>query len=209
MQDITAASISREHLSEFIAYLRLGFGHIADPKAYDHMLFIAALTAAYPPSAWKRLVWLVTAFTLGHSVTLALATLDVVRVNTQVVEVLIPITIVLTSAAGIVTARGAHGTGSPKLQYALAAVFGLIHGLGFSTFLRSLLGTEESIAGPLFAFNVGLEVGQLFIVAGVMLLGLLAERLLRLTRREWVLVLCGGTMAVAIAMIVDRIHPIT
>ena len=196
-------------LSEFIAYLRLGFGHIADPKAYDHMLFIAALTAAYPPSAWKRLVWLVTAFTLGHSVTLALATLDVVRVNIQLVEVLIPITIVLTSLTGIVTARGAHEMGSPRVQYTLAAVFGLIHGLGFSSFLRSLLGGEESIVGPLFAFNVGLEVGQLFIVAGVMLLGLVAERLLRLTRREWVLVLCGGTMAVAITMIVDRIHPIT
>ena len=78
-------------------YLRLGFGHIADPRAYDHILFVAALTAAYPPVAWRRLVWLVTAFTLGHSVTLALATLNVVRVNSQLVEVLIPVTIVLTS----------------------------------------------------------------------------------------------------------------
>ena len=99
--------------------------------------------------------------------------------------------------------------GGRDVRAGIAFVFGLIHGLGFSSFLRSLLGGEESIVGPLFAFNVGLEVGQLFIVAGVMLLGLLAERLLRLTRREWVLVLCGGTMAVAITMIVDRIHPIT
>ena len=92
-------------------------------------------------------------------------------------------------------------------QYVLAATFGLIHGLGFSTFLRSLLGGEESIVKPLLAFNVGLEVGQLFIVAIVMLLGVIAVRAFGLTRREWVLVLCGGTMAVAVTMIVDRRQP--
>jgi len=198
-------------LSEFLVYLRLGFGHIADPRAYDHILFVAALTAAYPPVAWRRLIWLVTAFTLGHSVTLALATLDVVRVNSHLVEVLIPVTIVLTSIAAIVLSKGdtedAGPTGSQLPQYVLAATFGLIHGLGFSTFLRSLLGGEESIVKPLLAFNVGLEVGQLFIVAIVMLLGVLAVRAFRLTRREWVLILCGGTMAVALTMIIDRLNP--
>jgi hypothetical protein len=194
-------------------YLRLGFGHIADPRAYDHILFVAALTAAYPPVAWRRLIWLVTAFTLGHSVTLALATLNMVRVNSQLVEVLIPVTIVLTSVAAIVLSKGdteeRGPTGSQLPQYLLAAAFGLIHGLGFSTFLRSLLGGEESIAKPLLAFNVGLEVGQLFIVAIVMLLGVLVVRVLRLTRREWVLILCGGTMAVALTMIIDRLNPVS
>ena len=132
----------------FAVYLRLGFGHIADPKAYDHILFVAALTAAYPPVAWRRLVWLVTAFTLGHSVTLALATLDLVRVKSQLVEVLIPVTILLTSIAGIVFSKGDTEEGGPigsqLPQYLLAAAFGLIHGLGFSTFLRSLLGGGRS-----------------------------------------------------------------
>jgi len=200
-------------LSEFLVYLRLGFGHIADPRAYDHILFVAALTAAYPPVAWRRLVWLVTAFTLGHSATLALATLDVVRVNSQLVEVLIPVTIVLTSIAVIVFSKGAtEGTGPTRSQlpqYVLAATFGLIHGLGFSTFLRSLLGGEESIVKPLLAFNLGLEAGQLFIVAIVMLLGVIAVRAIGLTRREWVLILCGGTMAIALTMIVDRLHPVS
>ena len=200
-------------LSEFAVYLRLGFGHIADPKAYDHILFVAALTAAYPPVAWRRLVWLVTAFTIGHSVTLALATLDLVRVRSQLVEVLIPVTIVLTSIAAIVFSRGdtedEGPTRSQLPQYVLAAAFGLIHGLGFSTFLRSLLGDEESIVTPLLAFNLGLEAGQLFIVAVVMLLGVIAVRLLKLTRREWVLILCGGTMAVALTMIIDRLNPVS
>ncbi len=200
-------------LSEFLVYLRLGFGHIADPRAYDHILFVAALTVAYPPVAWRRLVWLVTAFTLGHSVTLALATLDLVHVRTQLVEVLIPVTIVLTSIAAIVFSKGdteeSGPTGSQLPQYVLAASFGLIHGLGFSTFLRSLLGGEESIVAPLLAFNIGLEIGQLFIVGIVMLLGVVAVRALGLTRREWVLVLCGGTMAVALTMIVDRFNPVS
>lgn len=200
-------------LSEFLVYLRLGFGHIADPRAYDHILFVAALTAAYPPVAWKRLVWLVTAFTVGHSITLALATLNLVHVNARLVEVLIPVTIVLTSIAAIAFSKGDDESTGPTRsqlpQYLLAAFFGLIHGLGFSTFLRSLLGGEESIVKPLLAFNVGLEVGQLFIVAAVMLLGVLAVRLLGLTRREWVLILCGGTMAVALTMIIDRLNPAT
>lgn len=163
--------------------------------------------------AWRRLIWLVTAFTLGHSVTLALATLDLVRVRSQLVEVLIPVTIVLTSIAAMVFSRGdsedAGPTRSQLPQYVLAATFGLIHGLGFSTFLRSLLGGEESIVKPLLAFNIGLEVGQLFIVAIVMLPGVIAVRAFGLTRREWVLVLCGGTMAVAVTMIFDRVNPVS
>jgi hypothetical protein len=197
-------------LSEFAVYFRLGFRHIADLGAYDHMLFIAALTVAYPAAAWRRLVWLVTAFTLGHSVTLALATLDVVRVGARLVELLIPVTIVLTGLAAVFLSRGedeTHGPpGSQVPQYALAAGFGLIHGLGFSNYLRSLLGGEESIVRPLFAFNVGLEIGQLLIVGVVLLLGVLLPRLLRLTRREWVLLVSGGTVAVALTMIAERLR---
>jgi len=197
-------------LSEFAVYLRLGFRHIADLGAYDHMLFVAALTVAYPPAAWRRLAWLVTAFTLGHSVTLALATLDVVRVRASLVELLIPVTIVLTGLAALFVSQGedeTHGPpGSQAPQYALAAGFGLVHGLGFSSFLRSLLGGEESIVRPLFAFNVGLELGQLLIVATVLLLGVLLPRLLRLTRREWVLFVSGGTVAVALTMIAERLR---
>ena len=212
---LTAPDTSRSppgepHLSEFAVYLRLGFRHIADLGAYDHMLFIAALTVAYPPMAWRRLVWLVTAFTLGHSVTLALATLDVVRVRASLVEVLIPVTIAVTGLAAVMLSRGEderHGPpGSQAPQYALAAGFGLIHGLGFSNYLRSLLGGEESIVRPLFAFNVGLEMGQLLIVAAVLLLGVLLPRLLRLTRREWVLLVSGGTVAVALTMIAERLR---
>ena len=108
------------------------------------------------------------------------------------------------------TGRGedeVHGPpGSQAPQYALAACFGLIHGLGFSNYLRSLLGGEESIVRPLLAFNVGLEIGQLLIVAAVLLIGAVVTRLLRLTRREWVLLVSGGTIAVALTMIAERLR---
>lgn len=197
-------------LSELATYLRLGFAHIADPRAYDHILFVTALTAAYAPRQWRPLLLLVTAFTLGHSLTLALATLDLVRVSAPLVEVLIPVTIVVASAIAIAEQRRASSARptarrSWRWLYALAAAFGLVHGLGFSNFLRALLGGEDSLLVPLFAFNVGLELGQLLIVAGVLLLGAAAERLLRLARRDWVLVVSGATAGVAATMILDRL----
>lgn len=198
--------------SEILTYLRLGMHHIADLSGYDHILFVAALTVAYRPNDWHRLLWLVTAFTLGHSVTLALATLDLVRVNPRAVEAAIAGTIVATSLMAIALAArtpagdplpvSAHGQ---RLRYALAAGFGLIHGLGFSSFLRSLLGDEDSILVPLLSFNVGLELGQLLIVAGVLLLGVLVERVLGLSRRDWVLVASGAIAAIGTTMIAERL----
>jgi hypothetical protein len=155
---------------------------------------------------------LVTAFTLGHSVTLALATLDLVQVKSASVEAAIAATIVITSLMAIVAVvRAPAGQaqnvsiGGQRLRYAMAAGFGLVHGLGFSTFLRSLLGGEESLVLPLFSFNLGLEVGQLSIVVGVLLLGMLAERLLHLARRDWVLIVSGGIVAMGLTMLAQRI----
>jgi len=198
--------------SEILTYLRLGMHHIADLRGYDHILFVAALTVAYRPNDWHRLLWLVTAFTLGHSVTLALATLDLVRVNASLVEAAIAGTIVATSLMAIAfAARTPAGAALPvseqgqRLRYALAAGFGLIHGLGFSSFLRSLLGDEESILVPLLSFNVGLEAGQLLIVAAVLALGVVVERMFRLSRRDWVLVSSGGIAAIGATIIAERL----
>ena len=134
--------------SEFAVYFRLGIEHIADLKGYDHILFIAALTAAYSLRQWRQLLILVTAFTLGHSITLALATVGAIRVNTTLVEVLIPITILVASVFNIVDSKVTQddGIGSDRMRrhqsvlYVLAGGFGLIHGLGFSSFLRAVLG---------------------------------------------------------------------
>ena len=197
--------------AEFWLYLRLGYHHIADLAGTDHLLFIAALTIGYAPREWRRLAVLVTAFTVGHSVTLALATMRVVSVPTRVVEALIPVTIVVTSLLAVYEQqRLVRNAGSPLPvhapgRYVLAATFGLIHGLGFSTYLRAILGREESIALPLFAFNVGLEVGQLLILAVVVAAGVLAGRWLGLARRDWVHVVAGATGGVALVLLVERL----
>jgi hypothetical protein len=198
-------------LSEFTTYFRLGLGHIADLRGYDHILFLVALTAGYAAREWKRLLWLVTAFTLGHSLTLALATLDIVRVNGGLVELLIAVTIVVAGIYGI--ARGwrsaravASKDGRQGLLYAMAGGFGLIHGLGFSTFLRSLLGDEDSIVWPLFSFNLGLEVGQLVIVGAILLVGAVLCEAAGLARRRWAVVLSAGTVLLGLQMVVDRLR---
>ncbi|MDP1858646.1 MAG: HupE/UreJ family protein [Gemmatimonadaceae bacterium] len=196
--------------SEFATYFRLGIGHIADLRGYDHILFIVALTAGYALRDWRRLLWLVTAFTIGHSITLALATLNLVQVHAPSIEVLIPITIVLTAGYSIWARRRSEAGGEEyapekhRLLYGLAGCFGLIHGLGFSNFLRAVLGGEEGIALPLFSFNVGLEIGQLAIVACVLLAGALVCDVVGLTRRRWATGLSALIVVLGVRMVVER-----
>ena len=172
-------------LGEFALYLQLGFHHIADLAGYDHLLFVAALAIPYSVREWRQLAILVTAFTLGHSVTLALATLRLVSVPSALVETLIPVTILIAALLSWRNvSRDASTVRVPPARYLLAAGFGLIHGLGFSNYLRALLGQEESIALPLFAFNVGLELGQLLILALVLAIGALVVRV-ALSSNRW------------------------
>ena len=205
-------------ISEFLVYLRLGFEHITDVGGYDHLLFVAALTAT-DLGRFRRLFWLVTAFTVGHSITLALATLNLVRVDTSLVEILIPVTILATAAVnafswGIGPRPESPEDSSPeepiesetRVRYLLAVGFGLIHGLGFSTFLRAALGWEENIFLPLLSFNIGLELGQLAIIAVLSLIALLLIRGLGLTRRAWVLGVSAITGGMALVLLLQRIQ---
>jgi hypothetical protein len=197
-------------LTEFTIYLRTGYHHIAAIGAWDHILFVAALTAAYGPREWKRIAVLVTAFTIGHSITLALATFNVVHASPRVVEPLIAATIVVTAIAAIrdqlVTASESAARAARTRRYATAGIFGLVHGLGFAGALRALLGGEESITVPLLGFNLGLEFGQLVVVSISFALGLAAGRWLGLSRRTWVLALSGMAGVVGLVLLVDRLR---
>ena len=192
--------------TDFSLFLPLGFRHIADLRSADHILFVAALTAAYAPREWTRIAWLVTAFTVGHSVSLALATFDVVRVQARAVEIAIAATIIVTALVAIHDQHRPTTT-RPALasRYAAAGIFGLIHGLGFSNYLRALLGGESDLVVPLLAFNVGLELGQLLIVATVLAAGAAVERELKWPRRDWVLVLSGATAGVGVTILIARV----
>ncbi|MDG2265992.1 MAG: HupE/UreJ family protein [Candidatus Marinimicrobia bacterium] len=200
--------------SAFSIYAKIGFYHIADINAYDHILFVVALCAIYKLSEWKRVAILVTAFTIGHSVTLALAGLDVITFPKDVIELLIPVTIVLTClynifsrtnqprAGKMTPSKIAYLTRQIIVNYFFAFFFGLIHGMGFSNYLKSVLDADESLVWLLFAFNVGLEIGQLMIVAIIFVFAYVAMDILKVKQRTWNIVVSSlvGFMAIGLIL---------
>ena len=197
-------------MDDFLIYLRLGFDHITDFRGYDHILFIVALCAVYTLRQWRQVLILVTAFTIGHSITLALATLRLINYSTALVELLIPVTILIAAITNFFYKEPkkrllpAAKRPTTKGRYALAVVFGLIHGMGFSNYLRSLLGREANIVEPLLAFNIGLEIGQLVIVSLVLGLAFLVIDLLKSSRFRWTLIVSGIVAGMALSLILDN-----
>ena len=197
--------------STFGVYLRLGFDHLLDLRGYDHILFLAVLCAAYSLARWRELLILVTAFTVGHSLSLAAATLGLVRIGSGLVEFLIPVTIVATAVTNLAgLGRRGRGTGrwsAPRVRYGLALVFGVVHGLGFATFLRLALGGERSIWLPLLSFNIGLELAQIVAAAGVLAIGLAVTRIPGVGKRLWTAALSAAAGGVALVMAAGRFPP--
>ena len=192
--------------SLFSTYLELGFKHISDPEAYDHIVFIIALCAIYRLSEWKKVAILVTAFTIGHSITLALAAFEVITFPGEIIEMLIPVTIILTCLYNVIfTKETVEEKGifnrQLSINYLFALFFGLIHGMGFSNFFRSLHGNESSIVKPLFAFNVGLELGQLLIVAAILIVAYIVLDIFKAKQREWNLFVSGAAAGIAITLL--------
>jgi hypothetical protein len=193
-------------MSEFQLYFNVGRDHILDYKnGYDHILFVVALCALYILRDWKRILILVTAFTIGHSITLALATLNLVTVNPAWIEFLIPLTIFITAASNLFKDEENLGDRSVQINYAYALIFGLIHGLGFSNYLKSILGKDRSIVSQLLAFNLGLEFGQLVIVAVFLIICFLLIDLFGLNRRDWKMVLSSAIAGMALILMKERI----
>jgi hypothetical protein len=190
-------------MQDFWLYFQLGRDHIADWKAYDHILFVTALCLRYLLKDWKKVLILVTAFTIGHSITLALSVLNYVSVSVKWIEFLIPVTIVITAISNIWQKEFQFKTRFP-LIYFFALFFGLIHGLGFSNYLKSLLGKETNIVSELLAFNLGLEFGQILIVMLVLVISWICITLLKFSRREYLLFLSGAIFGVAFLMAIER-----
>lgn len=185
-------------------FFPLGIQHIADLSAIDHILFITALCIRYQWGDWKKLLILITAFTIGHSLTLALSTLQIINLPTELTEFFIAVTILLTALNNIVVRNFSFDKKYP-LIYFYALIFGLIHGLGFSTLLKSMLGKNENIVVQLLAFNAGIEVGQLLIVTIILFLSFIFVSLLSVNRREYILFISGGIAALAIEMMIERL----
>ncbi|WP_226390302.1 HupE/UreJ family protein [Penaeicola halotolerans] len=193
-------------MSDFSLFLKLGFEHISDLQGYDHILFIVALCAIYTLKDWRGILWMVTAFTIGHSITLVLATFEVIMVSQTLVEKAIPLTILLTCLFNIFLTKGEKNVKqSATIKYLIACGFGLIHGLGFSGYLRSLLAMQDSIVLELLAFNIGLELGQILIVMITLVLAFIFVDKLKAPKREWNLVLSGAAGGVSLLMVLGLI----
>lgn len=197
-------------MSVFTTYLQLGFLHICSWQATDHLTFLLALCAPYVLADWRRVVALVTSFTVGHSITLALATLGIMGVNVPLIEALIPVTIILTALVNMKQAGPALDRRSRREKpvlwaapNALAAGFGLIHGLGFSNYLRQLLGAKSRPVTELLSFNLGVELGQLLVVSVILLLGFVLLRMVGVARRDWLLTVSGAALGIATLLLLQ------
>lgn len=188
-------------MQDFALYFELGWQHILDLRGYDHILFVAAMCATYLLADWRKVLGMVTAFTLGHSLTLALSVFNLVFISPQWIEFLIPITILSTCLLNLYKPTNQ----TRPATYLITLIFGLIHGLGFSAYLKSLLGTDDSILSQLFAFNIGLEAGQLIVVGIFLLLAQVALQSLHISRRNWVLFLSSAIFGIALLLTLERL----
>jgi len=190
-------------MSDFGFYFILGWEHIISWSALDHQLFILALAAIYLLKDWKQVLVLVTAFTIGHSLTLALTVFNIIHFPGDWVEFLIPCTIVITAISNLFLKN--FTPGAIRINYFLALFFGLVHGMGFANKLRYILAEDQSIGWSLFGFNVGLEAGQIIIVMIVLMISFLFVQLLKINRREWVIFASAAAFSIALKMAMERV----
>lgn len=190
-------------MQDFLFYLQLGWEHIISKDALDHQLFILALIAIFSFRDWKKVLILVTAFTIGHSLTLVLSALDVFRFPSDWVEFLIPCTIVFTALDNIIFSKNEKKL--IRLNYYLALLFGLIHGMGFANSVRMMLANEQDITLPLFGFNVGLELGQIVVVAIALFIHYIFSEVLKLSNKIWIYIISVPIFIFSLKMALERI----
>ena len=188
-------------MGQFELYFLLGTNHILDLAGFDHILFVLVLCSIYTLNDWKKILLLVTAFTIGHSLTLALATFQLITIHSDLIEFLIPVTIAITASGNLINLKISTGR---QLNYFFALFFGLIHGLGFSNYLRALLGKEEFLLNPLFAFNLGLEAGQLLIIMFFLLFSLIPTKIFKVNQMQWAIMVSAIILGMAMMMILEK-----
>ena len=192
-------------MDQFSLYFQIGREHILDLNmGLDHILFVFALAAGYLIGDWKKILILVTAFTIGHSITLALATLKIISVRTDMVEFAIVVTIFIAAVSNLFQ-KGDVSEARVQLNYIYALFFGLIHGLGFSNTLRAMLAKSQDMTVPLLAFNLGLEFGQIIIVVVFLAAGFIAVSLFGVSRRDWKFFVSSAIAGASFLLIQDRI----
>lgn len=206
-------------MDDFSFFFKQGLSHISDLGAYDHILFIIALAALSSLKNWKALFFSVTAFTIGHSIALALATFKLVKLNTELIEFLIPVSIIITCCWNIIQVLQQEKKRSEsskegdtkemfhvehtRFHHSIIMLFGLIHGLGFSNFLRFILSDNEAIFAPLLAFNVGLEIGQILILSIALIINFVFLRLVKVPYKYWTITISLIVILISIPILLE------
>ncbi|KLT68071.1 MULTISPECIES: HupE/UreJ family protein [Flavobacterium] len=191
-------------MSQFWIYFQIGLKHVLDIHAYDHVLFLIALTVPYAFKDWKRILLLVSVFTIGHTVALVLSVFGIITVKVDLVEFLIPITILITALYHLFTAGKTSKNDGVNLLFFVTLFFGIIHGLGFSNYFKTILGgSATSKLLPLGEFALGIEVAQLVVVFVVLILSYIVQTVFRFSKRDWALVMSAFIVGVVIPMIIE------
>lgn len=188
-------------LDNFWFNVQYGINHVLDPNGYDHVLFLMVLAVPYVFKDWKRVLLLVSMFTLGHTLSLVLAAYGVVSVDGKLVEFLIPITILVTAIYNVFTAGKKDKVKQIGLLFFTTLFFGLIHGLGFAREFKMFAGQSENKIELLIEFALGIEIAQIIIVFVVLFLGFLCQTIFRFSRRDWVMVISAIVIGLVIPMI--------
>lgn len=189
-------------MNEFWLYFKLGVTHVLDWKAHDHVLFLIVLVAAYNFTNWKRVLVLVTLFTVGHTVSLLLASYDIVTVSTDMVEFLIPMTILIAALYNLLSSGKSNRPDKLGLFYIITIFFGLIHGFGFATYFKMI--NDDSSFLPLLEFALGIELAQIIVVLLVLIIAFVFQMLFRFKKRDWVLVISSIVIGMVFPMLVKN-----
>ena len=191
------------HPFEF--YLKLGFEHIANLNGYDHILFLVVLCAVYQISQWRNILILVTAFTIGHSITLFIVSLDFFSIPSRIIKLLIPITILITSLQNVINIKQIENSSRMGKNYFMALFFGLIHGMDFSNYFKALIMSPDEIVIPLLGFNIGIELGQLLIVLFIVLISFVFLNIIKIKHLKWNLFISGAAFGISLISIMELI----
>ncbi|MEM6804697.1 MAG: HupE/UreJ family protein [Bacteroidota bacterium] len=191
-------------MNPFNFYITLGFEHISNLAGYDHILFLVALCAVYRIEQWRNILILVTAFTIGHSATLALASLDIFSIPSHIIKFLIPATIFLTAIHNVVSKNPIERSSKMGRNYVMALFFGFIHGMDFSNYFKALIMDPTEIVKPLLGFNIGIELGQLLVVTFIVGISYLFLNLIKVKHREWNLFISGAAAGMSLISMIDN-----
>lgn len=192
-------------MSDFWIYLEIGFKHVLDFKGYDHVLFLLALTVPYSFKDWKKVLILITIFTIGHTLALFLSVFDIVMIKVNLVEFLIPITILITALYDLFTSGKSNKGGNINWIGFIALFFGIIHGLGFSNYFKDIIsGSPTDKLVPLLEFALGIEGAQITVVLVVLILSYIVQQFFRFSKRDFTLVVSAFVIGVVLPMIIEN-----